>query len=219
VTIIDFNGDILFSGESELSPEVVLSSQIQSGKETAGNNTSLLSGSRDKVREKENSVLNVLSKYYWILPLALAPLLFYTALSWFRSRKQVTSFTNLRKNQSEFESVKIKKELDDEFEKIQNSDTETYFELLKDESPHNIAVILSQIPNDKGADILNWLPAEKRGEVAVSLSRVEQISPEVKKRVWQAFESLLKSESKHASSHQQKDEMETGKTEVLHSKY
>jgi type III secretory pathway lipoprotein EscJ len=217
VTIIDFNGDILFSGETELSPEGLLSSPIQPGKEAGGdlkNNASSLTGSNTKTGEKENSTLNPLYKYSWLLILVLAPLLFYIALRWFKSRKPVSPFTNLRKNQSEFESDIIKKELDTEFEEIQNSDTEIYFELLKDETPHNIAIILSQLPNDKGADILNWLPAEKREKVAVSLSRVEQISPEVKKRVWQAFESLLRAESKYVSSHQQEDQIESGKAEV-----
>ncbi len=221
VTIIDFNGDILFSGETGQSPEGLLSSPIQAGKEAGGdlkNKASPLSGSNTKTGEKENSASNPLYKYPWLLILALVPLIFYTALRWFRDRKTVTSFSKLRKNQAEFESGIIKKELDTEFEKIQNSDTETYFELLKDETPHNIAVILAQLPNDKGADILNWLPAEKRGEVAVSLSKVEQISPEVKKRVWQAFESLLRAESKYVSSPHQEDQIESGKTEVLHSK-
>ena len=206
----------------EQSPERLLSSPIQTGKEAGGdlkNKASPLSASSTKAAEKENSTPNPLYKYSWLLILALAPLIFYTALRWFKSRKAVGSFTNLRKNQSEFESGIIKKELNTEFDKIQNSDTETYFELLKDETPHNIAVILSQLPNDKGADILNWLPAEKRGEVADSLSRVEQISPEVKKRIWTAFESLLRSESKYVSSPQQEDQIESGKTEVLHSKY
>jgi flagellar biosynthesis/type III secretory pathway M-ring protein FliF/YscJ len=222
VTIIDFNGDILFSGETEQSQEGLLSSQTQTRKETGGdlkNKASTSSGHSAKTGEKENSVSNLLYKYFWILILVFAPLLFYIALRWFKSRKPVSSFTNLRKHQAESESDIIKKELDTEFEKIQNSNTEPYFELLKDETPHNIAVILSQLPNHKAADILNWLPADKRGEVAVSLSRVEQISPEVKKRVWTAFESLLKPESKLASTPQQEDRTELGKTEVLHSKY
>jgi type III secretory pathway lipoprotein EscJ len=222
VTIIDFNGDILFSGETEQSPEGLLSSPIQTRKETGGdlkNKASPLTGNSINTGEKENSASNPLYRYSWLLILALAPLIFYTALRWFKSRKAVGSFTNLRKNQSEFESDIIKKELNTEFDKIQNSGTETYFELLKDETPHNIAIILSQLPNDKGADILNWLSAEKRGEVAVSLSKLEQISPEVKKRIWTAFESLLKSKSKYASFPQPEDQIESGKAEVLHSKY
>jgi len=222
VTIIDFNGDILFSGETELSPEGLLSSQIQTGKEAGGdlkNNASPLSGSSTKAAEKENSTPNPLYKYSWLLILALAPLLFYNALRWLKSRKPANSFTNLRKNQSEFESGIIKKELDTEFDKIQNSDTETYFEILKDETPHNVAIILSQLPNQIGTTVLNWLPVEKRGEVAVSLSKIEQTSPEVKKRIWTAFESLLKSKSKYASSHQPEDQIELSKAEVLHSKY
>jgi len=217
VTIIDFNGDILFSGETELSPEGFLSSQTQTRKETGGdlkNKASPLSGYSTKTGEKENSASIVLYRYSWILLLALVPLLLYTTLRWFRSRKQVTSFTNLRKTQAEFEPGLRKNELDTESEEIKDSDTETYFELLKDETPHNIAVILSQLPNDKATDILNWLPADKRGEVAVSLSRMEQISPEVKKRIWTAFESLLRSESKYGSSHQTEDQIESGKTEV-----
>lgn len=222
VTIIDFNGDILFSGETGQSPEGLLSSPIQAGKEAGGdlkNKASPLSGFSAKTGEKENSASNPLYKYPWLLILVLVPLIFYTALRWFKSRKPVNSFTNLKKNQSEFESDIIKKELNTEFDKIQNSDTETYFELLKDETPHNIAVILAQLPNDKGADILNWLPAEKRGEVAVSLSRMEQISPEVKKRIWIAFESLLKSESSYNSPHRTEEQLESGKAEVLRSKY
>lgn len=217
VTIIDFNGDILFSGETEQSPEEFLSSPIQTEKEAGvdlKNKASPLSGYSTKTEETENSAPNLLYKYFWILLLVLTPLLFYIALRWFKSRKPVSSFTNLRKTQAEFESGLRKNELDTESEEIKDSDTETYFELLKDETPHNIAVILSQLPNDKATDILNWLPAEKRGEVAVSLSRVEQISPEVKKRVWTAFESLLKGESKYTSSYLEEDQTESGKTEV-----
>jgi type III secretory pathway lipoprotein EscJ len=218
VTIIDFNGDILFSGETEQSPEGLLSSPIQTGEKTGGdlkNKASPLTGSNTKTGEKENSASNPLYRYSWILIPALAPLLFYTALRWFQSRKPVGSFTNLRKTQAEFESNIIKKKSDTELEKIQNSDTETYFELLKDETPHNIAVILSQLPNDKGVDILNRLPAEKRGEVAVSLSGVEQISPEVKKRIWTAFESLLTPESRYSTPDLKEDQIELGKTEVF----
>lgn len=217
VTIIDFNGDMLFSGEAEQSPEGLLSSQIQTGKETGGdlkNKASPLTGSNTKTGEKENSTPNPLYKYSWLLLLALVPLIFYTALRWFKNRKPISSFTNLRKDQSEFESGIIKKELNAEIEKIKDSNTETYFELLKDETPHNIAIILAQLPNHKAADILNWLPTDKRGEVAVGLSRVEQISPEVKKRVWQAFESLLSSESNHVFSHQLEDQIELSKAEV-----
>ena len=222
VTIIDFNGDILFSGETEQSPEELLSSPIQTGKDADGdlkNKASPLSGHSAKTGEKENSTPNPLYKYFWLLILVFAPLLFFTVLKWFKSRKPITSFINLRKAQAEFESGLRKSELDTESEEIKDSDTETYFELLKDETPHNIAVILSQLPNDKAADILNWLPAEKRGEVAVSLSRVEQISPEVKKRIWTAFESLLRAEQKHVSSYLKEDQIESGKPEGLHSKY
>ena len=217
VTIIDFNGDILFSGETELSPEGLLSSQIQTGKEAGGdlkNKASTLSGYSTKTGEKKNSASNVLYKYTWILLLALAPLLFYIALRWFKSRKPVNSFTNLRKTQAEFESGLRKSELDTESEEIKDSDTKTYFELLKDETPHNISIILSQISNSKAENILNLLPSEKQTEVTLALSRVGEISTEVKKRVWQAFESLLRAESEYATSHQPEDQIESGKAEV-----
>jgi len=222
VTIIDFNGDILFSGETEQSPEGLLSSTIQAGKDADGdlkNKASPLSGDSTKTGEKENSASIVLYRYSWILLLALTPLLFYIALRWFKSRKPVNSFTNLRKTQAEFESGLRKSELDTESEEIKDSDTETYFELLKDETPHNISIILSQISNSKAENILNLLPSEKQTEVALALSRVGEISTEVKKRVWQAFESLLTPESKYTSSYLEEDQTESGKAEVLHSKY
>ncbi|MDP3024744.1 MAG: flagellar basal-body MS-ring/collar protein FliF [candidate division Zixibacteria bacterium] len=222
VTIIDFNGDILFSGETEVSPEGLLSSPIQAGKETGEdlkNKASTLSGYSTKTGEKENSVSNPLYRYSWILLLVLTPLLFYIALRWFKSRKPVNSFTNLRKTQAEFESGLRKSELDSESEEIRDSDTEVYFELLKDETPHNISIILSQISNSKAENILTLLPSEKQTEVALALSRVGEISTEVKKRVWQAFESLLTPESKYTSSYLEEDQTESGKTEVLHSKY
>ena len=222
VTIIDFNGDILFSGETEVSPEGLLSSQIQTGKEAAGdlkNMASPLSGSSTKTGEKENSASSTLNKYSWLLILVFVPLLFFTVLKWFKSRKPVSSFTNLRKTQAEFESGLRKSELDTESEEIKDSDTETYFELLKDETPHNISIILSQISNSKAENILNLLPSEKQTEVALALSRVGEISTEVKKRVWQAFESLLTPESKYTSSYLEEDQTESGKTEALHSKY
>jgi type III secretory pathway lipoprotein EscJ len=222
VTIIDFNGDILFSGETEQSPEGLLSSTIQAGKDADGdlkNKASPLSGDSTKTGEKENSASIVLYRYSWILLLALTPLLFYIALRWFKSRKPVNSFTNLRKTQAEFESGLRKSELDTESEEIKDSDTETYFELLKDETPHNISIILSQISNSKAENILNLLPSEKQTEVALALSRVGEISTEVKKRVWQAFESLLTPESKYTSSYLEEDQTESGKTEALHSKY
>jgi type III secretory pathway lipoprotein EscJ len=219
VTIIDFNGDILFSGETEQSPEGLLSSQTQIGTgANLRNNASPSSGRSTKTAEKENSASSPPYKYSWILLLALIPLLFYPAWRLSKRGKQATSFTNLRKTQAEFESGTRKEGVNTELEEIKDSDTRTYFELLKDETPHNIAIILSQLPNKKGVDILNWLSADKKGEVAVCLSRVEQVSPEVKRRVWTAFQSLLTPESRYSTPDLKEDQAESGKAEVLHSK-
>jgi len=220
VTIIDFNGDILFSGETEVSPVGLLSSQTEKGAgENSKNKGSPLSSYSTKAGKQENPALNFLHKYSWILPLVLVPLLFYMTLRWFRNRKQNASFTDLKKTQSEIEPSINTTGFNSGFDEIKDSDIQAYFELLKDETSHNVAIILSQLPNHTGTAVLNWLPADKRGEVAVSLSRVEQISPEVKKRIWQAFESLLKSESRYGSSHPTKDQIESSEAEVLHSKY
>lgn len=208
VTIIDFNGDILFSGEMEPSPLGFLSSQAQAEKGTGAdleNKASSLSGNGPKTGEKESSAADLLEKYWWILPLALIPLLLFTLWRWFGGKKQIEPYNGLRKA-----------ELDAGFGEIRDSEVETYFELLKDDTPHNIAIILSELPNNQGTLILNSLPAEKRGEVAVSLNSVEQVSPEVRKRAWKAFESLIKSESKQTFAPQQENEI--GKTEVLHSR-
>ena len=214
VTIIDFNGDILFSGETETSPDGVLSSQIQTRKETGGTNISPLSCSNAEVAEKKNAASNPIYRYSWILILPLATLLLYIVIRWLKGKNPPAPVYNFKKAQTEIEPEFRKSE----FGEIKDSNIQTYFEILKAETPHNIAIILSQLPNHTGIAILNYLPPEKRGEVALCLSRVEQVAPEIKERVMQAFESLMKSGSEYSSLLHLKDQVESGKTEVEHLK-
>ncbi len=196
VSIIDFNGNILFPEEEQFSSlDKSAVSFDTSGKDdvepTAAVDNSATENKEKVEAEKGKTLpLNSFRGYYLVLGLALIPFLIFLALSWLRKRQSEYSFDSAFKKYHGLEPVD---ELKNEPETFQKTDAKKYLELLEDENPQNISIILTWLEPSVAGEIFSQLTLEKQADVAFSLSRVEEISPEVKQRVWRAFESQFSS--------------------------
>jgi hypothetical protein len=193
VSIIDFNGNILFPEEKQLSSlDKSAVSFDTSGpgnvNSTAIDNTPAENKEKREAEKGGSTPLNSFQRYYWVLGLALIPFLIFFALSWLGKKHSERSFDSAFKKHYGLEPV-------DEFKNqagnYQKTGTEKYLEFLEDENPQNISIILTWLEPAVAGEIFSQLTPEKQIEVAFSLSRAEEIPPEVKQRVWRAFESLL----------------------------
>ncbi|RKY72255.1 MAG: flagellar motor switch protein FliG [Candidatus Latescibacterota bacterium] len=75
--------------------------------------------------------------------------------------------------------------------KLRNLDSYTLAELIKDEHPQTICLILSQLQTAQAAAILASLSPELQGEVALRMATMEKISPHVVKNVQNALQSQI----------------------------
>ncbi|MCD6169372.1 MAG: flagellar motor switch protein FliG [Candidatus Latescibacteria bacterium] len=75
--------------------------------------------------------------------------------------------------------------------KLRNLDPYTLAELIKDEHPQTICLILSQLRTAQAAAILASLSPELQGEVALRMATMEKISPHIVKNVQNALQSQI----------------------------
>jgi flagellar motor switch protein FliG len=79
------------------------------------------------------------------------------------------------------------------FEMLQKADPQQAAKYIQDESPQTIALVLSHLDSSAAAAMLAALPAGIRGAVSMRMARLEQISPEVVRRIATILEQRLRS--------------------------
>ncbi len=77
-------------------------------------------------------------------------------------------------------------------QELEKVDTRVLANLLKNEHPQTIAVVLSQLTATKAADVLNLLPDELKSEVIKRLATIENISPEFMSDLVEALAEEIK---------------------------
>ena len=75
---------------------------------------------------------------------------------------------------------------------LQALDADTLAELIKDEHPQTIAVIVVHLSPEKASDILSSLPEDLRMEVLLRISNLDRVSPDVISEVAEMLESEAK---------------------------
>ena len=65
------------------------------------------------------------------------------------------------------------------FRLLQRADPQQLAKFIHNEHPQTIALILSRLDAAPAATLLNSLPPELRGDVAVRMASLDQISPEI----------------------------------------
>jgi flagellar motor switch protein FliG len=79
------------------------------------------------------------------------------------------------------------------FQMLQKADPQQAAKYIQDESPQTIALVLSHLDSTAAAAMLAALPAGIRGAVSMRMARLEQISPEVVRRIAAVLEQRLRS--------------------------
>lgn len=79
------------------------------------------------------------------------------------------------------------------FQMLQKADPQQAAKFIQDESPQTIALVLSHLDSTSAAAMLMALPAALRGTVAMRMARLEQISPDVVRRIAAILEQRLRS--------------------------
>ncbi len=77
------------------------------------------------------------------------------------------------------------------FEFLRKADPAQVLSFIQDEHPQTIALILSYMPVNSAASILQKLPGDLRGDVAGRIALMEQTPPEVVRRVEQTLEKKV----------------------------
>jgi flagellar motor switch protein FliG len=79
------------------------------------------------------------------------------------------------------------------FDAIQKADPQQLAKFIHSEHPQTIALILSHLNPPQAAGLLFSLPAEMRGEVALRMANLDQISPEIISKIAGVISSKLQS--------------------------
>lgn len=79
------------------------------------------------------------------------------------------------------------------FDALQKADPQQVAKFIQGEHPQTIALVLSHLNSGSAAGMLMSLPAEIRGDVAIRMASLEQISPEIVRRIAGILEQKLKS--------------------------
>jgi flagellar motor switch protein FliG len=79
------------------------------------------------------------------------------------------------------------------FDAIQKADPQQLAKFIHNEHPQTIALILSHLSASQAASLLFSLPAEMRGEVALRMASLDQISPEIISKIAGVISSKLQS--------------------------
>ncbi|MEO7144963.1 MAG: flagellar motor switch protein FliG, partial [Bryobacteraceae bacterium] len=79
------------------------------------------------------------------------------------------------------------------FDALQKADPQQLAKFIHSEHPQTIALILSHLNPSQAAGLLFSLPAEMRGDVALRMANLDQISPEIIAKIAAVIGSKLKS--------------------------
>ena len=79
------------------------------------------------------------------------------------------------------------------FDSLQKADPQQVAKFIQNEHPQTIALVLSHLNASSAGGMLMALPPEIRGDVAVRMASLEQISPEIVHRIAGILEQKLKS--------------------------
>ncbi len=79
------------------------------------------------------------------------------------------------------------------FDALQKADPQQVAKFIQSEHPQTIALVLSHLNSGSAAGMLMALPVEVRGDIAVRMASLEQISPDIVRRIAGILEQKLKS--------------------------
>ncbi len=79
------------------------------------------------------------------------------------------------------------------FDALQRADPQQVAKFIQSESPQTIALVLSHLNSSSAAGMLMALPADVRTDVAMRMANLEQISPEIVRRIASILETKLRS--------------------------
>ena len=79
------------------------------------------------------------------------------------------------------------------FDSLQKADPQQVAKFIQSEHPQTIALVLSHLNSTSGAGMLMALQPEVRGDVARRMANLDQISPEIVRRIASILEQKLKS--------------------------
>ena len=85
-----------------------------------------------------------------------------------------------------------------ELEVIQKADPQQLAKFIHSEHPQTIALVLSHLPTERAATLLAALPAAVRGDVARRIAGLDQISPDIVRKIAGAIGQKLKSLGEHS---------------------
>jgi len=81
---------------------------------------------------------------------------------------------------------------------LKNVDTQNLLTFLMDEHPQTIALVLSHLPSQRGAEIIAGLPTDRQLAVVRRIALMGQTSPEVVKEVERGLEQRMASVMSHS---------------------
>jgi len=79
------------------------------------------------------------------------------------------------------------------FDSLQKADPQQVAKFIQSEHPQTIALVLSHLNSSSAAGMLVALPHEIRADVAMRMARLEQISPDIVRRIARILEQKLRS--------------------------
>ena len=78
------------------------------------------------------------------------------------------------------------------FENFRKADPQQLAKFIQDEHPQTIALILSHLDPSQAATLISSLPVESRGDVAVRMADLDQISPEIVRNIASVIDQKLR---------------------------
>ncbi len=78
------------------------------------------------------------------------------------------------------------------FENFRKADPQQLAKFIQDEHPQTIALILSHLDPSQAATLISSLPVETRGDVAVRMADLDQISPEIVRNIASVLDQKLR---------------------------
>src|SRR5690606_17407077 len=79
------------------------------------------------------------------------------------------------------------------FDALQKADPQQVAKFIQGENPQTIALVLSHLNSGSAAGMLMALPPEIRTDVAMRMASLEQISPDIVRRIASILEQKLRS--------------------------
>jgi flagellar motor switch protein FliG len=78
------------------------------------------------------------------------------------------------------------------FSVLQKIGSQSILNFIQNEHPQTIALIITQLPRERAAEILTLLPLELQAEVSLRIANMDKISPEMVKEIESILESNFK---------------------------